>query len=233
MIPTLSAVPLGSSVSPCCCETCCLYPYESGVVDITDEAEYPATLLVPAIDPINPFMRGTFPQLYTLTVGAKDYWIQKIDGVSGYAIMFFDNDDPGAGDQTYAETARCLVVGDGGKTPGDDTVEDQFPAQLSFDDMWGAVILTRVSLCRWVTDDLYGACEDSPAGINSVSAEVVWLDDCKFHLGIRYNWFETDPGACSEFIFSVHNSKVDGEFQNKPDGTYGPENNILVEPYTP
>jgi hypothetical protein len=106
------------------------------------------------------------------TVFAK--WLDKVNGTmtrsgSEYASgtvrirrnadetmwEFFDS-----ADEARSAIGNCLIRGDGGLMPGDDTVEDQFEPtyNASYENLQATV--TRVSLCVWTNTNYFLNCDE-------------------------------------------------------------------------
>jgi hypothetical protein len=126
-------------VSCSCCAappepSCCMYP-ASGLENSFFAADLPATLYGKWGDRAD----GTF------TKSGDEYTLGTVTirrNTGGTAWEFYDSTD----DATRA-IGNCLIRGDGGLTPGDDTVEDQFNAIYHEDSTLQDY--TRKSLCVW------------------------------------------------------------------------------------
>jgi hypothetical protein len=129
-------------VSCTCCESpepgCCMYP-AAGLGDTFFAADLPATLYGKWADRAD----GTFTKSgSTFTNGTVT--IRRNTG--GTAWEFHDSTD----DATLT-IGNCLIRGDGGLTPEDDRVEDQFPDKFYVSiDGHGTVECNRVSISHWV-----------------------------------------------------------------------------------
>jgi hypothetical protein len=77
---------------------------------------------------------------------------------------------------------RCLIRGDGNLTQGDDLVEDQFEDTYTLTSIYGSIVVTRVSLCRWESPpveigslDLGGALEYYPINPMEGQPSPAWI----------------------------------------------------------
>jgi hypothetical protein len=151
-------------VSCSCCAVepdCCMYPADKlGATPGFVAADLPATLYGKWADRAD----GTF------TKSGDEYTLGTVTirvNAGGTAWEFYDSDD----DATLT-IGNCLIRGDGGLTPGDDTVEDQFADcyEVTGEFISGAVQVIRNSLCEWSYefDDEFSRSEEHTSELQSL-----------------------------------------------------------------
>jgi hypothetical protein len=141
----------GKASCSCCDapETCCMYPADKLDVDFV-AADLPATLYGKWGDRAD----GTF------TKSGDEYTLDTVTirvNSDGTAWEFYDSTD-----DATSTIGNCLIRGDGGLTPENDTVEDQFADEYNIKFWSGDIIgtqfgdeytVTRISLCLWGFSD--------------------------------------------------------------------------------
>jgi hypothetical protein len=131
-------------VSCTCCAVepdCCMYPADE-LGFIFEATELPATLYGKWAGRAD----GTFTKSgSTFTNGTVTIRVNS----GGTAWEFYDSED-----DATSTIGNCLIRGDGGLTPENDIVEDQFADcyKANFPG-YGTLTLYRVSLCIWATEN--------------------------------------------------------------------------------
>jgi hypothetical protein len=149
-----SIVPSGSETDPCCCELpadCCMYP--AAMLDA--EGGYTADDLPDELAvTITEYDLAT--TIFSKAISGNIYYAAEIDGRNWTLRLITDELDDVLwewyrGTEQLFLGQRCLIIGDGNLTPGDDLVEDQFADcyQVDLPDEQGTATVYRQSLCVW------------------------------------------------------------------------------------
>jgi hypothetical protein len=204
-------------VSCTCCESdCCMYPAD-GLGDTFEAADLPATLYGKWGDRAD----GTFTKSgSTFTRGTVTIRVNS----GGTAWEFYDSED-----DATSTIGNCLIRGDGGLTPENDAVEDQFADCYIIN--YGSIQfvntgnLDRIGQCSWTT----GICEWLGSSITGWSATLIY-ESAQWRIILNEPfppWIEDDvvieEGGCAGAGIFLKTGN-----QNTPIGTYSDGFNTLT-----